>query len=97
LKDTLTLAAAIAVTGIGQGIGAVATGAALSEAAEPTVRGAAMGGYSMALYAGVAAGSLVVGPVIERAGFRTGFAVAAAMLLVGAAAFHHAARHQRRS
>jgi len=74
----------------------VATGAALSEAAEPAVRGAAMGGYSMALYAGVAAGSLVVGPVIERAGFRTGFAVAAAVLMVAAVAFHLVSRRERR-
>jgi len=91
-RRLLVLAAAIAMTGVGQGIGAVATGAALSESAEPSVRGAAMGGYSMALYAGVAGGSIGVGPVIERAGFHAGFAVAAAVLLVGAAAFHWVAR-----
>lgn len=91
------LAAAIGLTGVGQGIGAVATGAALSEATEPSVRGAAMGGYSMALYAGVAAGSVVVGPVIERAGFRAGFAVAAAVLLFGAAGFHRLGRSTRRA
>jgi MFS family permease len=96
-EHTLVLAAAIAVTGVGQGIGAVATGAALSEAAEPAVRGAAMGGYSMALYAGVAAGSLAVGPVIERAGFGAGFAVSAAVLLFGAARFHVLARPGRRT
>ncbi len=95
-KHTLMLAAAIAVTGVGQGAAAVATGAALSDAAEPAVRGAAMGGYSMALYAGVAAGSLIVGPVIERAGFRAGFAVAAAVLIIGAAGFHQMTRRQRR-
>ncbi len=43
-----------------------------------------VGAYTrMRLYAGVAVGSLVVGPVIERAAFRSGFAVAAAGLLVG--------------
>jgi predicted MFS family arabinose efflux permease len=89
------LAAAIAATGVGQGISAVASGAALSEAAEPAVRGAAMGGYSMALYAGVAAGSLTVGQLIERAGFRAGLTVAAAVLVVGAAAFHRMTRRQR--
>lgn len=94
-QHPLILAAAIAATGVGQGIGAVASGAALSEAAQPAVRGAAMGGYSMGLYAGVAAGSLAVGPVIERAGFRTGFAVSAAVLLVGAAAFHRMAHGRR--
>ena len=91
-RRLLVLAAAIAMTGVGQGIGAVATGAALSESAEPSVRGAAMGGYSMALYAGVAGGSIGVGPVIERASFQAGFVVAAAVLLVGAAAFHWVAR-----
>jgi hypothetical protein len=35
-----------------------------------------------------------VGPVIERAGFQAGFAVAAAVLLVGAAAFHSVARRR---
>ncbi len=88
VKGSLLLAAAVGGTGVGQGIGAVATGAALSESTEPSVRGAAMGGYSMALYAGVAAGSLFVGPVIEKAGFHAGFAVAAIVLLIGAAGFH---------
>ncbi len=88
VKGSLLLAAAVGVTGVGQGIGAVATGATLSESTEPSVRGAAMGGYSMALYAGVAAGSLSVGPVIERAGYRAGFAAAAIVLTIGAAGFH---------
>ncbi len=97
LTHPAVLAAAIGLTGVGQGIGAVATGAALSEATEPSVRGAAMGGYSMALYGGVAAGSVIVGPVIERAGFRAGFAVAAAVLLLGAAAFHRLGRSHGRT
>jgi MFS family permease len=86
------LAVAVGVTGVGQGTGAVAVGAALGDATEPAVRGAAMGGYSMALYAGMAVGSLLVGPVIGRAGFGTGFGLAAAVLAVGAAAFHGTAR-----
>jgi DHA1 family multidrug resistance protein-like MFS transporter len=97
MESAVMLAVAIAATGVGQGIGAVAAGAALSEAVEPSVRGAAMGGYGMALYAGVAAGSLAVGPVIERAGFRAGFAVAAAVLVVGAVAFHQMTHRQRRT
>ncbi len=91
------LAAAVAVTGFGQGVGAVATGAALGEAAEPSERGAAMGGYNMALYGGMAAGSLLVGPVIARAGFGAGFAAPAAVLAVGAALFHRATRRARRA
>lgn len=97
LESAVMLAVAIGATGVGQGIGAVATGAALSEDVEPSVRGAAMGGYGMALYAGVAAGSLAVGPVIERAGFRAAFAVAAAVLVVGAVAFHRMTHRQRRT
>ena len=37
----------------------------------------------MPLYVGVAVGSLVASPLPERAAFRSGFAVAAAVLLVG--------------
>ena len=95
LKETLTLGAAVAMTGVAQGIGAVATGAALGESTEASVRGAAMGGYSMALYAGMAAGSLLVGPVIAAAGFGVGFGVAAALLALGAAAFHGVAGRRR--
>ena len=91
LQTPWALAAAIAVTGIAQGVGAVATGAALGEAIEPAARGAAMGGYSTALYAGIAAGALLAGPVIARAGFGAGFAVPAVLLVIGAAAFHRAA------
>jgi MFS family permease len=91
LRDPFLLAVAIGVTGFAQGVGAVATGAALGEATEPSVRGAAMGGYSMALYAGMAAGSLLVGPVIVRAGFGAGFGAAAGVLLLGAGAFHRVA------
>jgi MFS family permease len=91
LRDPVLLAMAVGVTGLAQGVGAVATGAALGEATEPSVRGAAMGGYSMALYAGMAAGSLLVGPVIVRAGFGAGFGAAAAVLVVGAGAFHRVA------
>jgi len=88
------LAVAVGLTGVGQGIGAVATGAVLSETTEPSVRGAAMGGYSMALYAGVAAGSVMVGPLIERGGFRAGFTVAAGVLLLGAATSYRLVRRR---
>jgi MFS family permease len=94
-RDPRLLAAAMAVTGVGQGIGAVATGAALGEATEISVRGAAMGGYSMALYAGVAAGSVLVGPVIGKAGFGAGFAVPATVLAAGAITFHRLTRPRR--
>ncbi len=92
LKGGLGLAAAVALTGFGQGVGAVAVGAALGEAVEPSVRGTAMGGYSMAVYGGMAAGSLLAGPAIARAGFEAGFGLAAAVLVLGAAAFHRTAR-----
>lgn len=95
VKGAAALGAAIAVTGFAQGVGAVATGAALGEATEPSVRGAAMGGYSMALYAGMAAGSLLVGPVISAAGFGAGFGAAAGVLVVGAVAFHRVAGRRR--
>jgi MFS family permease len=91
LEGGLALAMAIALTGFGQGVGAVAVGAALGEAVEPSVRGTAMGGYSMALYAGMGVGSLLAGPVIARAGYGAGFGLAAGVLVLGAGAFHRTA------
>jgi len=43
-----------------------------------------MGGYSTALYLGLALGSLALGPVIARYGYAMGFAVGAARGAVGA-------------
>jgi predicted MFS family arabinose efflux permease len=43
-----------------------------------------MGGYSTALYLGLAVGSLALGPVIGRYGYSLGFRTGAAVGVVGA-------------
>ncbi len=76
----LTLAA---VFGVASGTAGVATGVALSGAAPPTARGIVMGGYSTALYLGLALGSFALGPVITGRGYAAGFAVGGAAGVVG--------------
>jgi predicted MFS family arabinose efflux permease len=74
------------VTAIGAatGIVGVATGVALSSAGPPAARGVVMGGYSTALYLGLAAGSLALGPVIAGHGLRVGFVTGGVAGAIGA-------------
>lgn len=78
------LLAVVAVFGAVSGMAGVAIGVALTKATVPAVRGLVMGGYSTALYLGLAVGSLALGPVIGRYGFATGFYTGAAVGVVGA-------------
>jgi predicted MFS family arabinose efflux permease len=61
----------------------VAIGVALAGTTPPAARGLVMGGYSTALYLGLALGSFALGPVIERYGYEAGFAIGAAAGAVG--------------
>jgi predicted MFS family arabinose efflux permease len=79
----MLLALAI-VVGAVSGIAFVAISVTLARSATPATRGAIMGGYSTALYLGLALGSFAWGPVITRAGYRTGFVVAGAAGVIGA-------------
>jgi len=78
---TLVLAA---VFGGVSGLAFVAVSAGLAAATTPTTRGLVMGGYSTALYLGLAIGSIALGPVITRQGYEVGFATGGAMGGVGA-------------
>ena len=60
------------------GVAFVGVTAALAAAATPTTRGLVMGGYSTALYLGLAVGAFALGPVITHAGYAMGFAVGGA-------------------
>ena len=82
VPDRTPLLALVAFYGLVSGIAGVAIGVTLAAAATPEVRGLIMGGYSTALYLGLAVGSFALGPVISRHGYETGFGVGAA---VGAA------------
>lgn len=82
----LSLWSLVAVFGATGGLAGVAIGVALAAAA-PAARGLVMGGYSTALYLGLAIGSFAFGPLIARHGYATGFeAGAAASGLVALAA-----------
>jgi predicted MFS family arabinose efflux permease len=74
----------VAVFGAVNGTAGVAIGVALTRSTTPAMRGLVMGGYSTALYLGLALGSLALGPVIARHGYGTGFWVGGLTGAVGA-------------
>jgi MFS family permease len=74
----------LAMFGAVSGMAGVAIGVALAESTTPATRGLVMGGYSTALYLGLAIGSLAVGPVITRYGYAMGFAAGGAAGMIGA-------------
>ena len=78
------LLALVAVYGVVSGTAGVAIGVALAGATAPAARGLVMGGYSTALYLGLALGSFALGPVITGYGYATGFGVGAVVGAVGA-------------
>lgn len=78
-----------AVFGGASGIAFVGISAALAASSTAATRGVVMGGYSTALYLGLALGSFALGPIITRAGHGVGFTsggVAAAVGILLAAA-----------
>jgi len=78
-----TLLALVAVFGAAGGVAGVATGVALAASTPPAARGLVMGGYSTALYLGLALGSFAPGPVITRHGYAIGFAAGGAAGAIG--------------
>jgi MFS family permease len=79
-----TVLALAAVFGAVSGTAGVATGVALAGSAPPASRGIVMGGYSTALYLGLALGSFALGPVITHRGYSAGFSAGGAAGMVGA-------------
>jgi predicted MFS family arabinose efflux permease len=79
-----TLLSLVAVFGAVSGTAGVAIGVALTQATAPATRGLVMGGYSTALYLGLAVGSLALGPIIARYGYAAGFGTGAAVGAIGA-------------
>jgi predicted MFS family arabinose efflux permease len=84
VRGQVGLLALVAVFGGVNGAAGVAIGVALTRSTTPAVRGLVMGGYSTALYLGLALGSLALGPVIARHGYGTGFWVGGLIGAVGA-------------
>ena len=84
VRDNGTLLALVGLFGAVSGVAFVAISVDLTGAAPPAIRGLVMGGYSTALYLGLALGSLALGPVITREGYSTGFAVGGALGGLGA-------------
>jgi predicted MFS family arabinose efflux permease len=80
----VSLLTLVAVFGAVNGTAGVAIGVALTQSTTPAMRGLVMGGYSTALYLGLALGSLALGPVIARYGFGTGFWIGGLTGAVGA-------------
>jgi MFS family permease len=65
----------MAIFGTVSGVAFVAISVELTAAAPPAARGLVMGGYSTALYLGLALGSLALGPVITHRGHPLGFVI----------------------
>ena len=84
VKDQVGLLTLVAIFGAVSGTAGVAIGATLSHATAPALRGVVMGGYSTALYLGLALGSFAFGPVITGHGYATGFLIGAAVGAAGA-------------
>ena len=84
--DRGALLALVAVFGVVSGTAGVAIGVALAAATTPASRGLVMGGYSTALYLGLALGSFALGPVITRHGYAAGFSTGGAAGALGALA-----------
>jgi predicted MFS family arabinose efflux permease len=80
----MAVLALAAVFGAVSGTAGVATGVALAGSAPPASRGIVMGGYSTALYLGLALGSFALGPVITHRGYSAGFSAGGAAGMVGA-------------
>ncbi len=74
----------LAIFGAVSGTAGVAIGVALAGSTTPATRGLVMGGYSTALYLGLAIGSFALGPVITRYGYAVGFAAGGAAGAMGA-------------
>jgi predicted MFS family arabinose efflux permease len=83
VADRTTLLVLVAVFGAVSGLAFVAVSVALTSASTPVTRGLVMGGYSTALYLGLALGSFLFGPVIVRYGYGVGFAAGAAAGVAG--------------
>jgi MFS family permease len=79
VRDHDALLTLVGLFGAVSGIGFVAISVDLTRAAPPAVRGLVMGGYSTALYLGLALGSLAAGPVITHEGYAVGFAAGGAL------------------
>ena len=84
VTDRKPLLALIAVFGVVSGTAGVAIGVALAAVTTPAARGLVMGGYSTALYLGLALGSFALGPVITRHGYVAGFSAGGAAGALGA-------------
>jgi MFS family permease len=79
IHDLAVLLVVAAVFGAASGVAFVAISVQLTGAAPAAARGLVMGGYSTALYLGLAVGAFALGPVITRHGYETGFAAGGAL------------------
>jgi len=83
VSDQATLLALIALFGAVSGVAFVAISVGLAASTTPATRGLVMGGYSTALYLGLALGSFGLGPVITHQGYTVGFAAGGTAGVIG--------------
>jgi len=78
------MVALVAAFGAVSGAAFVAISVALAGSTTPATRGLVMGGYSTAMYLGLALGSFALGPVITGYGYTVGFTAGAGAGVIGA-------------
>lgn len=77
-----------AALGSSMGLAFTSIGALIAETVPPESRGLAMGGYNSVIYFGMMLSSGLMGYVIQRTGFATGFYLTAVVVLVLIGFFH---------
>ena len=82
--DGTGMLALVAAFGAVSGVAFVAISVALAGSTTPATRGLVMGGYSTAMYLGLALGSSALGPIITGHGYTVGFTVGGAIGVIGA-------------
>ncbi len=81
------LMACAVLMGVGMALTFTAIGALIAELVPAVQRGMAMGMYNSCIYLGMMAGATTMGLVLKRVGYQTGFAAAAAVVLITAVLF----------
>jgi MFS family permease len=86
-RQLLLLMGCAVVMGAGMALTFTSIGALVAELVPPAQRGLAMGMYNSCVYLGMTVGAMVLGLLLQRIGFATGFAAAGGIALVTLACF----------
>ena len=80
--------AAAAALGLAMGLGFTPVGALIAEVVPPEARGLAMGGYNSCIYLSMMLSAAIMGAVMSRIGFGSGYALVALVMVMTTAGFY---------